>query len=241
MRAAALILGLSVVSVAPAAASIEVRFEGGGSLLAEDVEIRGDLAVLTLPGGGQLAVESRRVRSIIEIPEVPLATELPAEAPAAVETAPGSVAGPVEAEPRAAVRPFAPPPPEGVRHGGYWDLIQESARRHGVDAELLRCVLLVESGFDPAAVSPKGAQGLAQLMPVTASELGVEDPFDPAQSVEGAARLLSSLLQENGGRFVPALAAYNAGRGAVRRYGGLPPYGETIRYIEKVLTLYHSR
>ena len=83
--------------------------------------------------------------------------------------------------------------------------------------------------------------GIAQLMPATARELGVNDPFDPRQAVDGAARLLGRLLRENGGRFVPALAAYNAGTGTVRRYRGVPPYDETIHYVEKVLTLYYAQ
>ena len=80
--------------------------------------------------------------------------------------------------------------------------------------------------------------GLAQLMPGTAADLDVEDPFDPVQAVDAAARHLKALLKRNEGSFVPALAAYNAGQGAVERYSGIPPYGETIRYVEKILTLY---
>jgi len=107
-----------------------------------------------------------------------------------------------------------------------------------VDKDLLRSLLEVESALDPSAVSPKGAMGLAQLMPPTAKELGVDDPFDPPQAVDAAARLLKDLLEKSDGGFVEALAAYNAGQGAVSRYGGLPPYAETIHYIERILSRY---
>jgi hypothetical protein len=95
-----------------------------------------------------------------------------------------------------------------------------------------------ESGFDPRAVSPKGALGLMQLMPGTARELGVSDPFDPAQSVRGGARYLRRLLDRFGGRLDLALAAYNAGPGAVEEHGGVPPYRETREYVRKVIRIF---
>jgi len=238
MRASLLILGLSALSAtAVASASVEVRFEGGGTLVADKVEVHGEMAVLTLPGGGQLAVENRRVQALLTLPAPAPAVQ----APVIVQES-AIVPAPPPAEPAAIVE-AAPLHyfTEGEEHGGFGHLIEAAALKYGLDPELLRCVLLVESGFDPAAVSPKGAMGLAQLMPATARDLGVADPFDPAEAVDGSAFLLAKLLDESQGRLVPALAAYNAGPGAVRRYGGLPPYGETIRYIERVLTLYHAR
>ena len=108
-----------------------------------------------------------------------------------------------------------------------------AAARHGVPVQLLAAVAKAESGFDPSAVSGAGAVGLMQLMPATARGLGV-DPRDPAQAVDGAARLLASHLDRFGS--VPlALAAYNAGPGAVQRYGGIPPYPETQQYVRRVL------
>ena len=108
-----------------------------------------------------------------------------------------------------------------------------AAARHGVPVQLLAGVARAESGFDASAVSPAGAVGLMQLMPATARGLGV-DPRDPAQAVDGAARLLASHLDRFGS--VPlALAAYNAGPGAVQRYGGIPPYPETQQYVRRVL------
>lgn len=120
--------------------------------------------------------------------------------------------------------------------GGRYDaLIQASAQRNGIDPALLKALIRQESGFDPAAGSPAGAQGLTQLMPATAASLGVTDPHDPAQSIEGGARYLRAQLDAFGGDEAKALAAYNAGPGAVRRYGGVPPYAETQAYVQRVL------
>ena len=105
--------------------------------------------------------------------------------------------------------------------------------RHGVDPALLAAVAKAESGYDPSAVSGAGAQGLMQLMPATARELGV-DALDPTQAVDGSARLLSDLLTRFGGRVDLALAGYNAGAGAVQRYGGVPPFAETRSYVDRV-------
>jgi soluble lytic murein transglycosylase-like protein len=116
-----------------------------------------------------------------------------------------------------------------------------AARRHGLDPELVIAVVSVESGFRPEAVSPKGAQGLMQLMPRTAESLGVEDAFDPAQNLDGGARHLGQLLTLYGGDVERALAAYNAGEGAVHRHGGVPPYRETRAYVKKVLERYRAR
>ena len=115
-----------------------------------------------------------------------------------------------------------------------------AARRHGLDPELVIAVAAVESGFRPEAVSPKGAQGLMQLMPRTAEALGVENAFDPAQNLDGGARHLGQLLTLYGGDLAKALAAYNAGEGAVHRHGGEPPYRETRAYVKKVLERYHG-
>jgi soluble lytic murein transglycosylase-like protein len=118
----------------------------------------------------------------------------------------------------------------------YSGLFEAASQRYGVSADLLAAVARQESGFDPSATSPAGAQGLMQLMPATARGLGVSNPFDPAQSVDGAARLLSSLLDRFGSTPL-ALAAYNAGPGAVLRYGGVPPYPETTNYVRSVMSM----
>jgi soluble lytic murein transglycosylase-like protein len=115
-------------------------------------------------------------------------------------------------------------------------LIQQTAQREGVDASLLRAVARQESGFRSCAVSPKGAMGLMQLMPSTAQELGVRDPFDPAENLSSGARLLKQLLDRFGGDTALALGAYNAGPGRVEQSGGVPPIPETIRYVQQILS-----
>jgi soluble lytic murein transglycosylase-like protein len=117
----------------------------------------------------------------------------------------------------------------------YDNLVAAAAQRHGIDPALLHGLIQQESGFDPSATSGAGAVGLCQLMPSTAAALGVTDPSDPAQSIDAGARYLKQQLDAFGGDPSLALAAYNAGPGAVRGYGGVPPYPETQDYVQKVL------
>jgi len=113
-------------------------------------------------------------------------------------------------------------------------MIEEVARQCGLDADLVKAVAYVESALNPEAVSPKGAMGLMQLMPATAEQYGVRNPFDPYENLLAGARHLGDLLDEFGGNLTLALAAYNAGAGAVRRYQGVPAYRETRDYVRKV-------
>ncbi|MGQ9454277.1 MAG: lytic transglycosylase domain-containing protein [Armatimonadota bacterium] len=119
----------------------------------------------------------------------------------------------------------------------YDELINSSASKYNIDPALLKALIHAESGFKPNAVSPAGAMGLTQLMPATAAALNVSDPFDPTQSIDGGARYLRAQLDRFGGDESLALAAYNAGPGAVIKYGGIPPYSETQRFVNRVLAL----
>lgn len=120
----------------------------------------------------------------------------------------------------------------------FGDDIRAAAKTTGVDAALLRAIIHAESNFNPRALSYKGAQGLMQLMPGTANDLGVGDAFDPAQNIGGGARYLAMLLRDFHGDVRLAAAAYNAGEGAVTKYGGVPPYAETEVYVKRVGVLY---
>ncbi len=117
----------------------------------------------------------------------------------------------------------------------YESLIAQAAQRYGIDPAVLHGLIQQESGFDPNSESSAGAAGLTQLMPETASSMGVANPLNPAESIEGGARYLSGLMSQFGGNTTDALAAYNAGPGAVKQYGGVPPYAETQDYVTKVL------
>ncbi|MEO8460434.1 MAG: lytic transglycosylase domain-containing protein [Dokdonella sp.] len=127
-----------------------------------------------------------------------------------------------------------------LRLDQYKDEIARAASDFGIDAALLRAVIHAESAFNPLALSAKGAQGLMQLMPGTASDLGIDDVFDPNSNIRGGAEYLSQLLKTFNGDERMATAAYNAGPGAVRKYGGVPPYDETKVYVQRVATL-HER
>ena len=131
-----------------------------------------------------------------------------------------------------AAAPQPPPPPAGVD-----SLVEKAARHHQVHPALISSVIAAESSFNPAAVSPKGAQGLMQLMPATAAELGVAHPFDAAENIQGGTSYLKQLLDRYAGfdnQLERALAAYNAGPGKVDQYGGLPPYRETVDFVSRV-------
>jgi len=119
-------------------------------------------------------------------------------------------------------------------------LVEQTASRYKVDPELVRAIIRVESDYDPKAVSSKGAMGLMQLIPATAQRLGVSNPFDPKQNLEGGVKYLKDLLNLFGGDLSLSLAAYNAGEHSVQRFGGIPAIPETRDYVRKVTSLYQT-
>jgi soluble lytic murein transglycosylase-like protein len=205
----------------PAPASAElVTLTSGRTVSVRSVRIDGDTATLALRGGGELECAATLIKTVAP-DEVPY-PEPEAEPDAAVTAA--AIAAPV------ALAGLA-----GVDNAAYVPIIEQAAQRHRVDPRLVHAVITVESRYRANARSRKGAMGLMQLMPATARELQVADPYDPVANIEGGVRHLRHLLD----RFeVPlAVAAYNAGAGAVRRFGGVPPFRETQNYVRQVLRL----
>ena len=200
---------LGLVAMASPANAELVFFSSGRSMSVRTVRIDGDSLVLALRSGGEIICERSSIARI-EPDEVPY--------PEPVAAAPWPI------EPTAtAVVP-------------YGDIIDKLAAEHNVPSRLVRAVIQVESGYQEGARSRKGAIGLMQLMPQTARRYAVADPYEPRSNIEGGVKYLRSLLD----RFeMPlALAAYNAGEAAVRRFGGIPPYPETRAYVKTVLALF---
>ncbi|MBF0302894.1 MAG: lytic transglycosylase domain-containing protein [Desulfamplus sp.] len=119
-------------------------------------------------------------------------------------------------------------------------IIEKASVRYGLDCALIKAVISAESAFNSQAVSPKGAKGLMQIMPSNYSSLNISDPFHPYQNIMGGTKYLKQMLEVNNGKLQLALAAYNAGPEAVRKYEGIPPYNETRNYVSKVISLYNQ-
>lgn len=200
---------------APASADI-VRLTNGRTLVADAVQFDGDSVIISLRGGGEISASKDIIDEILP-DEVPYARAVAIEA---LETA------------RALGRPV---PNEAV-----FQWVEVMASRMSVDPRLAHAIVRAESNYDPYAVSPKGAMGLMQLMPATAEKYGVKvgDLFDVERNLETGLRHFRYLMQRLDGDLRLALAAYNAGEGAVARYGGIPPYRETQNYVRRIMSDY---
>ena len=157
-----------------------------------------------------------------------------------------SVADVAKIEPEEVFQPIAQPPAAApsaaaaANQPPYHELVSAAASHYGVDAELISSVMEVESHFNPKAVSAKNARGLMQLLPETAARLGVKDIFDPKENIEGGTRYLKELLQLYNNDLTLTLAAYNAGPDKVQKYGNVPPYRETVSYVNQVKRKYQK-
>jgi soluble lytic murein transglycosylase-like protein len=130
--------------------------------------------------------------------------------------------------------------PEKIDKSSYYTIAEEKARQYNLDPKLLKAVIRAESNWNPTAVSPKGAMGLMQLIPSTAVLMGVQNPFDPAENIDGGVRYLKHLLERFNGNLVLALAAYNAGPKLVEKKSAVPSIPETVDYVKRVLTYYNG-
>jgi soluble lytic murein transglycosylase-like protein len=194
-----------------------IFFANGRTMSVKDVRVSGNTITVTLRQGGEATFDRSLVATIGP-------DEVPEPSPAIAAAATSGVAAPVRIPLEA--RPFA-------------ELIESVALRHGIDPALVHAVIEAESNYRPAAKSRVGARGLMQVMPSTARELGVaraSQLFDPQQNIEAGVKYLKELLVRFNGDLPTAIAAYNAGPGAVTRHDGIPPYRETQDYVRKVLS-----
>jgi soluble lytic murein transglycosylase-like protein len=201
------VIAVLLASAVPARAELAF-FQSGRTLSIKEHHLDGNSLVLTLRNGGQIVC-----------------------APSTIERfAPDEVPYP---------EPEATPPPAPIAAAAtavpYGDIIDRVAAQQGVDANLVRALIKVESAYQPRARSHKGAMGLMQLMPETARQYAVGNPYDPESNIEGGVRYLKELLERLPRHL--ALAAYNAGEAAVARFHGIPPYPETRAYVSRILAL----
>jgi len=159
---------------------------------------------------------------------------------------------PVKCEPRQKIRPEAAPLPQASTSpkntissanmpSAYLDIIQTACNRHGVEPALVHALVKVESDFNPYALSKKGAMGLMQLMPQTAMDMNVQNSFSPNENIDGGVKYLRYLIDRYEGNLSLALAAYNSGETAVKKWGTIPPFKETQNYVQRVLKLYNGK
>ena len=208
------VAAFALFCTAGAARAEIVTLTSGSTLSVKSHRFEGDIVILQMRNGGEVTCDRNLVEKI-------LADEVPFE------------------EPRAQSPAVAPPAPARALAdltGPYADLITTMAQAHGVDPVLVRALIQVESNYRPTAKSHKGAMGLMQLMPSTARQYNVRNPYDPKANIAAGVQHLKSLIDRLGATDL-ALAAYNAGEGAVKRFNGIPPYRETRDYVRRILAL----
>jgi soluble lytic murein transglycosylase-like protein len=208
-------VGLIALAVATPASAELIFFSNDRTMSVASHRVEGDRLIVTLRGGGEMTFDRALIARI----------------------GPDEVAYPEEAasapQPSAIVAVVAG---SGlIERTSYDPMIERASDRHGIDARIVKAVIQVESSFQPGARSPKGAMGLMQLMPKTARQYAARNPYDPRSNIEAGTKYLSQLLSKF--ELPLALAAYNAGEDAVRRFGGIPPYAETQAYVAKILSL----
>jgi soluble lytic murein transglycosylase-like protein len=207
---------LALTIATPASAEL-IFFSEQRSMSVASHRVEGDRVIVSLRGGGEMSFNRSLITKIApdEVSYAPEADQAAGETREAMVPGAGSLTL--------------------VGTTDYDPLIERAATRHDVDARIVRAVIQVESAFQPRARSSKGAMGLMQLMPKTARQYQARNPYDPASNIEAGTKYLKQLLDEF--ELPLALAAYNAGEGAVRRFGGIPPYAETQAYVAKILGL----
>ena len=199
----------AVLTALPAGAEV-VFLTSGRTLSVKSHRVEGDAIVLTLRSGGEVTCDKTLIEKIqpddVPYPEDPVGTS--------------GIDGPAQSS---------------TESNPYADLIASTSEAHGINPMLVHALIQVESGYRPRARSAKGAMGLMQLMPSTAREYNIRNPYDPKANISGGIRHLKSLIDRWGIEL--ALAAYNAGEGAVKKFNGIPPYRETRNYVTRILSL----
>jgi soluble lytic murein transglycosylase-like protein len=222
----AIVLGVLLLALPALGAELAI-LHNGFSIRHERREIVGSATRLYLGGDkGYIDIATNQIERF----EKDLS---PAVAPAALSASTPSAA--------TVVVPARMAKPQNLKPQDLNQVINTISDRHHIDPDFISSVIHAESGFNPRAVSPKGAQGLMQLMPGTASKLGVSNAFDPSANVEGGTRYLTELLQRYNFDVIKALAAYNAGPLRVQQYGGVPPYHETRAYVARIVRDYNRK